>query len=488
MNFYIYQKYLFQMTKKVKQKILYFLPVLIAGIFIAMALAPVASQSGGASQIQPTTTTATEVNQTMPYLNTNITWSQFNESMLPNEYLNGTGSENYINAEPSIYYQNYISVNPADVRMNLKYPSYANTSEAGSFVSDGYGSSSSANGTFTLTKTANGVYYNATSNANTGFDDGIGFLIDFSDLPSSDLGYDWITMQYRVSGTSIIGETAEAIQDGANHNAVMQQLNGTGSGIISYSLEQAYNVNHALTEANYTSNYLEPMVILDMPKTTSAETVSLELTGMYITTYPISLGANANGTTIYGGVNSIQLSNFSPDTNDVSVVNNGYTEALSQPMSMGMNYTYTQAQLTGSQYIEENTREANLEFPTGSDISYSNSNISLVLNRISGSQIGIYNINGVSYSSSVSTMHGNQTLYTGSINPNQPNNVIIQTQYTAEQWNSITQAPFFLSVQGIEYYWWIFLIGTFGAIGIFAGLRSYAEGKEEGLRAPPKVR
>jgi len=225
-----------------------------------------------------------------------------------------------------------------------------------------------------------------------------------------------------------------------------------------------------------------------IPTTSSPQTVSLEVSGLYITTYPIYLGTNATGDTVTDSFGTIQLADFHPDINNVSVVNNGYTEALSQPMNMGSNYTYTQAQLTGSEYIEENTREANLEFPTGSDISYSNSNISLALNGIAGSQIGIYNINGVSYSSSVSTTNGNQTLYTGSVNPNQPNNVIIQTEYTAQQWNSITQAPFFLSVQGIEYYWWIFLIGTFGAIGIFAGLRSYSEGKEENLRAPPKVR
>jgi hypothetical protein len=76
------------------------------------------------------------------------------------------------------------------------------------------------------------------------------------------------------------------------------------------------------------------------------------------------------------------------------------------------------------------------------------------------------------------------------MNPNEPNSVIYQVYYTANQWNSITSPPFFLSIQGIEYYWWVFIIGTFGAIGIFAGLRDYATGKEENARTPkaPKVR
>jgi hypothetical protein len=480
MNFYIYPKYLFQMTKKVKQKILYFLPVLIAGIFIAMALAPVTS--GGSSQIQPTTTTATEVNQTMPYLNTNITWSQFNESMLPNEYLNGTDQPQYLNAEPSTYYKNYISINPADIRTNRPYPSYATPSNA-----TVTGTTTTASETFT--HSGNDIFYNITANATKSPNAGIEWNFPFSSLPSANLNYDYVTILYRVSGASIVGEQARIdINDLKGANAIMSIDNGTGGGIISFSLGQAYDKVHTLNETYYGTYGVSPLVGLDTPTTLSPETVDFEVTGLYVTTYPISMGSNAYGSTVSNAFGTIQLADFHPDINNVSIVDNGYTEALSQPMSMGLNYTYTQAQLTGSEYIEENTREANLEFPTGSDISYSNSNISLVLNGVAGDQIGIYNINGVSYSSSVSTMQGNQTLYTGSVNPNQPNNVIIQTEYTAEQWNSITQAPFFLSVQGIEYYWWIFLIGTFGAIGIFAGLKSYSEGKEENLRAPPKVR
>jgi len=502
MNFYIYLKYLFQMTKKVKQKILYFLPVLIAGIFIAMALAPVVSQSGGASQIQPTTTTATTVNETMPYLNTNVTWSAFNSSMTPNEYLNGTDQPQYINAEPSTFYQNYISVNPAHIiapkvlqadnlgdspaSWDKSLWSYvnvlANTTATVTWANvSGLGETK-----YTIDKTG--------SNSNSYVQTEMGYNIKATNYSSQNLNYDYLTAIFSVSvptSSGAVGYIDLWNSTGAGHTATPYIT--SGSYYFSESLAQIQKENGYTTTWNTTavkgySSYLLIDPSLNIPSGAPNGDYSITLNGLAMTTYPITFGSNSTGSVITSSTGNLQLSDFHPDIQNVSIVNAGYTEALSQPMSMGLNYTYTQAQLTGSEYIEENTREANLEFPTGSDISYSNSNISLVLNGVTGDQIGIYNINGVSYSSSVSTMHGNQTLYSGSVNPNQPNNVIIQTEYTAQQWNSITQAPFFLSVQGIEYYWWIFLIGTFGAIGIFAGLRSYSEGKEENLRAPPKVR
>jgi len=456
---------------------------IFVAIFLIMAMQPATATA--TREIQP----AVSVAQPIPYENTKITWSTYNSSMARNEYLNGTNSPNYINAEPSIFYKNYISINPEDIRTDLTYPTYANTSKAYAVAWTGYGATSNANDTFTLTKKANNIYFNATSNANDEFHTGIGFNILFSNMPSEDLAYDWITMQYRVSGASITGETAQAVQGYNNISTIsMQQLNGTGSGIISYSLEQAYEENHFLSKANYLKYYVEPMVILNMPKTTSPETVSLELTGMYITTYPITLGSNEKGATIYGGINSIELSNFHPDISNIKVINNGYSEALSMPIIMAQNYDETQNQISTGNYIEETTTQASFEFPTGTDISYSGTNISMALNGINGKQIPVIDINGVSYTNKISNMTGNKTFYAGPVNPNQPNNIIYQVYYTASQWNSITSPPFFLSVQGIEYYWWVFLIGTFGAIGIFAGVKSYAEGKEENLRMPPKVR
>jgi len=499
MNFYIYLKYLFQMTKKVKQKILYFLPVLIAGIFIAMALTP--TTSGGQSQMQPQTTTATTVNETMPYLNTNVTWSAFNSSMTPNEYLNGTASPNYINAEPSVFYKNYISINPSLIIANhalqndtlgslsTTWDSYLWGSISGSAtnvtVSNSWANVSNM-GEEKLTTDITGTHSSVWAH--------MGYTINAPNYSSQNTMYDYVTAIISVStpiNSGAVGTLSLWNSSGAGAGYTPSISSGTyyiSESLAQYEKNTNYSITFNTTDGKGYSSNVGPMLNLQIPSGSPDGTYSITLNGLAMTTYPISFGSNANGTTITNNAGNLQLTEFHPDISNVTIANGGYSEALSEPMSMGLNYTYTQAQITGSQFIEENTQEANLEFPTGSDISYSNSNISLILNGISGNQIGIYNINGVSYSSSVSDTHGNQTLYTGSVNPNQPNNVIIQTEYTAQQWNSITQAPFFLSVQGIEYYWWIFLIGTFGAIGIFAGLRSYSEGKEENLRAPPKVR
>jgi len=496
MNFYICVKYLFQMTKKVKQKILYFLPVLIAGIFIAMAMAPVTS--GGQSQMQPTTTTATEINQTMPYLNTNVTWSAFNSSMTPNEYLNGTDQPQYFNAEPSVFYPNYISVNPSLIIANHELQNDTLGGTKSAWDAKLWGTASTTNVTTSNTwSNVSGMGEEELSADVTGSRDStavpsMGYTISAPNYSSQNIEYDYVTFVISVSTPTNSGADG-GILLWNNTGAVSTLHISSGSYYFSESLAQIQKDNGYATTWNTTagqgySSYLAIQTQLIIPTGAPDGTYSITLNALAMTTYPITFGSNASGTTQTQSQGNLRLAEFHPDINNVSVLNAGYTEALSQPMSMGLNYTYTQAQLTGSQYIEENTRETNLEFPTGSDISYSNSNISLALNGIEGDQIGIYNINGVSYSSSASTMHGNQTLYTGSVNPNQPNSVIIQTEYTAQQWNRITQAPFFLSVQGIEYYWWIFLIGTFGAIGIFAGLRSYSEGKEENLRAPPKVR
>jgi len=496
MNFYIYPKYLFWMTKKVKQKILYFLPVLIAGIFIAMAMAPVTS--GGQSQIQPTTTTATEINQTMPYLNTNVTWSAFNSTMTPNEYLNGTDQPQHFNAEPSVFYKNYISVNPSLIIANheLQNNTLGNVNTAwDAKLVGGDGSATNVSWTTSWTNVSGMGEDKLTANVigtHTTVPIPMDYTINAPNYSSRNPEYDYVTFIFSVSTPTNSGADGYVLLWNATSGYNTGSIT-SGSYYFSESLAQMQKDNGYTTTWNTTigRGYSPDLAIqpdIDIPSGAPDGTYSMTLNALAMTTYPITFGSNATGTTLTQSQGNLRLAEFHPDINNVSVINNGYSEALSQPMSMGLNYTYTQAQITGTQYIEENTREANLEFPTGSDISYSDSNISLVLNGIAGDQIGIYNINGVSYSTSVSDMHGNQTLYTGSVNPNQPNNVIIQTEYTAQQWNSITQAPFFLSVQGIEYYWWIFLIGTFGAIGIFAGLRSYSEGKEENLRAPPKVR
>ena len=207
-----------------------------------------------------------------------------------------------------------------------------------------------------------------------------------------------------------------------------------------------------------------------------------------MTDYPITLGQNSTGSQIYQTSGNAQLSVFKTPS-QMTVINGGYTVATSQPMGIASNYTETQASISSGSYIEETTQQAIFSLPTAPDLSYTNSNLTLQMNGINASQVTLINANGVSYSSGLSGFNGSTYALT-TVNPNSPNSVIIQVEYTAAQWNSFTFAPSFFSVAGIEYYWWIFIISTLGAVGLFAGLKSYAAGKEETQRVvpPPRMR
>jgi len=489
------------MTKKVKQKILYFLPVLIAGIFIAMALTPVTS--GGQSQIQPTTTTTTAnpfQGQPIVSENTNVTWSVFNQTMAPNEYLNSTGHPEYINAEPSTFYQNYISINPS----HIIAPKVLQNDDLGELSTPWDASLWSASGS-TTNLTVSTSWANVSnmgevkltaslSGTHSDYNPIMTYVIPSTNYSSPNPEYDYIT--YVISVSLPTNSGADVIINAFNStgsNVGISPYLGTGTYFETISLATINNLANYYTEFNTTagegySSSFRFIPTLEIPSGAPDGTYSMTVNALAMTTYPITFGSNETGTTLTQSQGNLRLAEFHPDNiNNVSVVNDGYSEALSMPTQMSENFTQTQNQITGSNYIEETTEQGNLLYPTGTDISYSGSNVSAQLNGIPASQIPLLNVNGVSFSTKISNLSGNSTTLT-TTNPNQPVNVIYQVEYTASQWNSFTAPPFFLSVQGIEYYWWIGLIAIFGGLGIFAGLRSYATGKEEDLRAPPKVR
>jgi len=487
-------------------KIVKIFAVSLALIFVAVALT--ASMPQGTAQANPQVLAQAVVNplQGQPVVseNTNITWSSFNQSMAPNEYLNSTGHPEYINAEPSLYYKNYISVNPSHI---IAPNVLQNDAIGNSNINWGHPTNwGSLSGTIETNMSYNVGYANESgepmirytvqvSGGHVGYITAIGLIISSANFSSQNPAYDYLTAAFTVNTPSDSGAVGYMMVRNQTYppNVPITPSIESGSYYITESLLQIEkNSGYATTfnttaGSGYTSQlFIEPA--LNIPSGAPAGIYSITVNGLSMTTYPITFGSNATGTTLTQSLGNLRLAEFHPDNiNNVTVVGDGYSEALSMPTQMSSNYTQTQNQLTGSSYIEETTSQGSLLYPTGTDISYSGSNVSVQFNGISGSQIPLLNVNGVSYSTQISNVSGNSTTLI-TTNPNQPVSVIYQVQYTASQWNSFTAPPFILSVQGIEYYWWIGLIAIFGGLGIFAGLRSYATGKEENLRAPPKVR
>ena len=65
----------------------------------------------------------------------------------------------------------------------------------------------------------------------------------------------------------------------------------------------------------------------------------------------------------------------------------------------------------------------------------------------------------------------------GNVNPNNANTIVLEVDYTASQWNSVSNAPSFWNdpLGAIEYYWYISLGVLLGAIGLGAGIGSKSE-------------
>jgi len=430
--------------------------------------------------------------------NTNITWSSFNQPMAPNEYLNGTGHPEYINAEPSVFYPNYISINPANIiaKGSLQNNRLGKGTDWGNISQWGV-ISTPANSTQTVEyANQSGSTMIKMAEDVTGATGGSGqleYIIPTQNYSSQSLAYDYLTGIYTFNAPADSGALGYiTLWNSTGHGTGMGSTT-QGTYYLSESLEQiqkndGYSTTFNTTAGSGYSQYLKIDLTIGMASGSPTGEYSITLNALALTTYPITFGSNATGTTPTQSQGNLRLAKFHPENIDnVSIVDNGYSEALSMPTQMSENYTETQNQIAGSNYIEEETLQGNLLYPTGTDISYSASNISLQYNGISGSQIPLLNVNGVSYSTQISNVNGNSTALV-TTNPNQPTSIIYQVEYTATQWNSFTAPPFFLSIQGIEYYWWVGLIAIFGGLGVFAGLRSYATGKEENLRAPPKVR
>ena len=466
------------------------LPVIVSiAIAVLFLSQPLAQAQQGAAPM----TTQTTTGQVTPVLNTNVTWSLFNSSMSPNEYLNGSGDPQYLNAEPSVYNPNYITVIPADISS----PQLTGNDQLGWKNSANWTVQNPPNGggVSTITNSTSGIQMTSNESNSATSSPEYKLTIPDSALPSQNPAYDFITIIANSSmptGSTIAINPTNATRQYNQNMPITSNTTGTTTATsIFYSINLATFAQETSIQFNTTvgKGYTPDILITihqNLPEGSASITTTLK--ALTITTYPIYLGTNATGQQVNIATGPAHLTNFKMPM-PVTVSNNGYTESLSQPLGMAQNLTETQAAISSGQYVEEVTQQAIMSFPTAPDLTYGPSNMTLEMNGINASQVTLINVNGVSYSSGLSGFNGT-SFNIGSENPNSPNSVIIQIEYTAAQWNSFTSAPSFFSVAGIEYYWWIFIISTLGAVGLFAGLKNYANGKANNFREvpPPRTR
>jgi hypothetical protein len=224
---------------------------------------------------------------------------------------------------------------------------------------------------------------------------------------------------------------------------------------------------------NIDSGYLQIGEEMGTPKTTTNGSMILNETiwGISITSNVQSLGTftNATGPHPVTGMTSAQnvLSTFSPTFNWKSVINDGYTVAVSQSLQ---NLTTQQSAVSTGSYVEQVEYQGSFALPTAPDLSYGAANLTEHFN-VSTAQVQVLDINGVSYLSAISGKNGTIQLLS-SVNPNGQTQFLQIVDYTQSQWTSISSPPGIFTIQGIEYYWEEFIIAILAVVGIGAGAAS----------------
>ena len=457
--------------------------ILISFLFILMAFAPALS---GAGQIgQPAVAEKSYIPN--PTLNTNITWNTFYHGYKPLEYNNGTGNQT-LNTGLSTFYKNPISVNPAQIIANGTLENDKLGTETGIWENtSSWTNHSNTNDTsYAKIATSNGhIEIEGDTSPEAGTNAQFGTYIQIANYPSNNLQYDYITIIYGLSGTAITG--VNGVITLWNSTAYGSQIGSTiypgEVGYISENLAQFQKDNGYSTTFNTTgtgtSTDMEINPALNMPESTTTEDYTLTIYGLAFTSYPMTLGTNSTGKVVSQSTGNAELSSFAPSFPWTEVVNNGYSVAVSQTMQ---NITESQTSISDGSYIEQATYQGTLELPTAPGLTYGNTNISLNM-TLPGKQYEVATLNGASYLSEVQAKD-NGTYYFGTVNPNTPNSMILEAKYTASQWDASTHAPSFFTLRGLEYYWWVGVIGGLSIIGLGAAASAHWGGEEDDLKVP----
>ena len=462
--------------------------VIFSALIVLIMMAP----SGAVMNEQQATAAATQPVSYIPNptMNANITWSTFYNGWNPLEYSNGTANLT-LNAQESTFYQNPISVNPADIQSS----SFKETlGTSGIYWNKTYNTYGGNLGTLSP---GAGKLTMVTSSSNTsGVQSKLYWNISEAYIPSSNPQYDYVTILYTSTQTgtgsayintaigngskdAALGATGEIVQ---NETATESTHYGEPTtGTVFESMQASDFVN------NFDSGYMQIGLSQNLPETTTngAITVNTTILGLMLTSNPVSLGTftNATGQHPITGMETADgqdvASAFNPDFSWSSITNNGYSVAVSQPLQ---NTTESQSSISSGSYIEQATYQGIFSLPSTPDLTYSATSISVNLTT-PGSQYEVANLNGISYLTTLQTKN-NGTFVFATVNPNQQNSLILEIEFTASQWNASTAAPSFFSVAGIEYYWWVGVIGLLSIVGLGAAASSHFSGEEENLKVP----
>ena len=442
--------------------------IMIAGGFVALA-------SSQPTATSPTATAAATTASILPNptLNTNISWSSFNSSWGELEYFNGTSQAN-LTASPNPAVANPISIDTADIQSS-QLETFANwTKNIGIDPASGGQVKTLTNSSTSVTETVNTTAAQSTVNEVT-------LHIPIQKIPSTNLNFTYITIAYSISGANLTGEQAYlALWNTTQVSTLAANSTIYGSGTVykSISLWQIIKNGIPKITMNYdTGTYITMGIYQNLPAAISS-TYTLQITALDLTTYPIILGQNSTGSQINNAIGNAALSIFKP-TVPMTVTNGGYSVAVSQNLQ---NTIESQSAISGGNYIEQVTYQGTLSLPPAPDLTYINSVIQMNLTT-PGSQYEVANLNGISYLTTLQTKN-NGTFVFATVNPNQQNSVILQVDYTTAQWNSVSGAPPFFSLAGLEYYWWVGLIGFFSLIGLGSAALAHWGGEEENLRTP----
>lgn len=472
--------------------------VLISGLAVIFSLVMVLTMISAptvqiSSNISPQVAESTGSYIPNPTMNTNITWSTFYNGWNPLEYSNGTANLT-LNTAYSSLYANPINVNPLDIKGSIqnytkRIASSTTNLEWNEISPPGEWAGGSRGGVsggavFTLSNTSGLVQFTLNTSAASSNGQGAGICIDTASLPSTNLQYDYLTASAEItSGTLITGLNLSIGLNSAHCNRTEAHVTYTTSThtpvymsvpLSQYAADIGYN-----TSGTY---YPRLDVLLNVPQSTTATTYTVEIGDFAITTYANSIGTSvSNGSiqTITNIVGNAHLTTLAPSFNWTEVDNSGYTVATSQTLQ---NLITQQNSINTNNYIEQATFQGTFELPTAPDLSYSNTNITLPM-ALPGSQYEVSNLNGVSYLSQIQAK-SNGTFAFGTVNPNSQNTIILEVEFTAAQWNASSTAPSFWSIQGLEYYWWIGIIGLLSLIGLGSVANAHWGGTEENLKVP----
>ena len=376
--------------------------------------------------------------------------------------------------EPSTFYQNYITINPADIQAN------------GTLTNNGLGANKTTWESyfdFAYTSTpqtvsnSNGILTDKFNTSTTdGQNAGLYGNIPITYYPSANINYDYITMIEGLSGQNITGVSADVVFE---NSSASQSESATTTTIypnqiqyFTYSLAELNKMNTAKynTSGSGYSSKITPLISVTTPKSSTTYDYTLSIYGIALTTNPLTIGTQTYNSQIttpnnFTGKN-MPLTTFQPNFAWSKVINNGYSVATSQTMR---NPTTQQNAISSGNYIEQEEYQGQFNLPTAPDLSYGPANLTEQFN-VSTSQTQVLDINGVSYLSTISGKNGTIQLLS-TVNPNSQIQFLQIVDYTQSQWNTISNSPGLFTLAGIEYYWWIAVGGLATLIGLGAAAK-----------------